>query len=97
MESGKPEIEEPTMRLRIESKDRITRVFDAETGKEIEHCIRAVFHHDSTTDEVRLEVTIADWSPEIEVHMKGEADSLDITSIADRCRKHKAVKFREFT
>jgi hypothetical protein len=84
-------------RLRVVHKDGLTHVFDAETGKEIENCMKLTFVHDPCGEGVRLELTIVDWSPALEIETSGGVKTVDATTLKDVARRHREIKFREFT
>ncbi len=84
------------VRLKLISKDGLSYIYNVETGEQITNCVKAVFTH-TANEGTKLEVTMVDWSPILEIECEGSKDLLDITTISDRVRKYKPVKFREFT
>ena len=50
--------------LRLENSGGDTRVFDRDTGKEIDGVTKVEFIH-SLEDGAKLVVTITDWNPEV--------------------------------
>ena len=78
------------MNLRLVSKDGFTHVYNRDTGEEIKDCVKAVFTH--TVDEgPRLEVTVADFRPELEIDSPGSAEIVDVTTIGDRYARPRRV------